>query len=281
MIKYFTMQIVLLALALMIAQAPVQIPEKAPERIVSGGQQVQSDAEGQRNPTNSPIVNEKTSTPENQSKTSGVENKPNEINLSVRELPVIKTKPDKVYRWLTAALVGISAFTFWAIWYQARKTALSVEAGLRSIKLQETAMRQWVTIENWVCAQKASTERVILDLSFDIINRTNMPFTLLTTSAEINGVRTDVPNKSFLVPNDWQRIYVSVVLKPEQITQYTSNMLILDLTGFIWYKDAFGNAQVQSVGKTCGFSGINGNFFGPYHGELPQPVEDLNHKQKP
>ena len=81
------------------------------------------------------------------------------------------------------ALVGIvgiivAIYTLKIIVRQTKATETAAEATEKSVKLQEVAMRQWVSIENWNGQIVTRQGERILEFTFDIVNRTKSPLKL-------------------------------------------------------------------------------------------------------
>jgi hypothetical protein len=93
-------------------------------------------------------------------------------------------------------LFAIAIPTLIYVGKQARSTADAAEATLKSVKLQEAQLRQWVDIDDWECHIKGLAEGIenSFVVSFWICNATKMLMTLKRSmSALANMVREPSP----------------------------------------------------------------------------------------
>jgi len=149
---------------------------------------------------------------------------------------------------LTAVLVLIGAGTLVAIWYQARETARAADAALGSIKLQETAMRQWVDLLNWSLDYHIDpdTEKKSLNIQVYVKNPTKIPLTLIGFRMSLDKQEFDGAHKNTLAPNASIPILITISLDAEQVRKYLEPGLMFLVDGLILYEDALHKFIAQS-----------------------------------
>jgi len=80
--------------------------------------------------------------------------------------------------------------------------ARSAKAAEDSVKLQQSAQRQWVNLEKWNVS-KVNTSRTLLAITFEIVNPTKVPLTLhyVITKTADRKTNTSIP-ASLLTPQN-------------------------------------------------------------------------------
>jgi hypothetical protein len=213
---------------------------------------------------------------EHQNISTDTQNKPN-------------TRPPRWYTsaewWLFIATVG----TLIAIACQARESAKATKAMLRSIKLQEIGLRQWVDVENWKTGPTeffnytvartggkvlARPESVTIEIFFDVVNGSPRPLAVQKVFTDVhiegrkgwqNSVSTD---KSLVPPEGKHPITVQTTLVGDEIDRYILNKLLVSVSGRVFYKDGMGDENEQPFTQyiECGISGAK---FTTYLGKAP------------
>jgi hypothetical protein len=141
------------------------------------------------------------------------------------------------------------------------------------VSLQRVAMQQWVHADKWEADWRFSEKaEVIATISFEIINPTSFPLivsNVYMTAGQALSDHTDI----FLVPKEGHRFNYSInVFEPEP--KYGETELRFDLAVFVYYQDAFKEAQLQVFGKTFIFDRSDMTArFEPYRGILPRLLE--------
>jgi hypothetical protein len=176
-----------------------------------------------------------------------------EINISTEENSPYDAGKDWLYRlYLLFTIIGVvGAWCGIAVIYQQTKaTAQAAQATERYVKLQETALRQWVKTRNWdarVTDPSNHPER--LQIEFEIVNPTSAPITLMWTRLSTPGGNMAVGGflqNAMLIPDHPYIIDVQAGLNHQQQQDYLgSSGLILPVDGSIAYTDALGDKWEQ------------------------------------
>ena len=157
--------------------------------------------------------------------------------------------------WSNWALVAIAGITAWAIWKQAKETALATDAMERSVKLQEIAAQQWLLIDGW--RLERDLPRGIpnrFDIAAEVMNPTPAPVTLFGFDATVSGFPFENITQNVLGPNaqDAFKMMIPVVLTPEQKEACQRYALSLVIKGKITYTDASGIPnKYQPFAQSC------------------------------
>jgi len=176
----------------------------------------------------------------------------------------------------TLALVFVGIITFGAILYQAIKTReatdainAQTEAVQSGVKIQRTAMQQWVDIGNWKGAWEFKKDHPKLNITFDLMNPTGLPLTMTVisvTPSETVNTNKDIP----LNPRESYTHHFSLQLTKHHSSQSDDGSIWLDFLVFVVYKDAFKDQQLKGFGKSCLFNlEMRKIVFEHYRRELP------------
>lgn len=174
---------------------------------------------------------------------------------------------------LTLAGIGIAGVAFG--YATLRKIAVQTDAIKKSTELQETAMRQWVVIDNLGAHGSEPTffygtpRYNSLVFTFDVINPTKMPLTFEWLLVRVNEQRYSMTFHRFLAPDDRSPVKIPVAIRKKQVEDYADSKLVLSFIATIGYTDAFKNPQRQPFGAMCLCGPQSMCKVSPYEGPLP------------
>ena len=176
-----------------------------------------------------------------------------------------------------AGIVGIyvGVRTLKAIKQQARimvrqtvATRIAAQATRKSVELQEVAMRQWVSIENWHGRIVTRQDEKILEFGFDIVNRTKFPLTLEYITTNAHGCAAQQRASRVLAPeNEFKVKQQSGRLSDEQYLTYNQAKLTMNIACAITYKDVFEKQRIQYFDAMCFCSSHSGCSFYQHEGD--------------
>jgi len=171
-----------------------------------------------------------------------------------------KNKPQgwhKLIAWPEGVTALAVMLTLCAIVWQAVETRRAAQSMKRSTDLQETALRQWVDMQNWRGCSSLGFEGNTLDIYFDIVNPTNFVLTLETIEATIHGKhflkRIDyelVPKKPLCIGTDFR-------LNEKEILQFKHLPLEIAIDGIVLFKEITGKRRPQRFSHS--FACVEGN----------------------
>jgi len=128
---------------------------------------------------------------------------------------------------VTAVSIG------WQSW-ETRKAAkaahISAEATEKSVRLQETALRQWVNLDHLKAGAQppfvsGMTEMTLL-FTFDVTNPTKMPFTVEWLIVRVNGESLTETLHHFLPPDDIYPVKIPVTIRNKRVEEYGAYRLV-------------------------------------------------------
>jgi hypothetical protein len=161
--------------------------------------------------------------------------------------------------WSSWALVAIGALTLLAIWKQVRESVKATQSMCESVKLQETALRQWVDIASWSIRREIREDgRKMLYIAFDIVNHTKLPVTLESVTISVGGDRLDSKAKNALNPDNNFRVDTFILLSEDQDAHYLGNRLILPVRGDVAFIDVLTKCRHHPFGGllVCNRQGV-------------------------
>jgi hypothetical protein len=182
---------------------------------------------------------------------------------------------------LLLAGVGIAGVAFGYV--TLRKIADQTDAIKKGTEFQETAMRQWVKVEN---LRAHGSERTFsygvphyqsLVFAFDVVNPTKMPLTFEWLIVRVNEQRYAMTFHHFLPPDDKYPVKILVAIRDKQVEEYGVNRLVLSFIATMGYTDAFRKPQRQPFGAMCLCGEESMCRVSPYEGTLP---DDKSEKQE-
>lgn len=151
----------------------------------------------------------------------------------------------------------------------AAATRKAAEATEKSVSLQEIMQQQWIQIDGWRREGGGSREEnpPRFKIVMDITNPTSVPLIIKVIRMSIRGrtLTRGVGNK--LAPGNAIEMDFPITLDGDQMAPYAAHRLVLGVTGFVTYEDAFGKEQTQSFNQWC-LCGPN-NYFSSQPIELP------------
>lgn len=170
--------------------------------------------------------------------------RPNQKSAN-NESPVWWKRPEW---WLFVLGVPTLGFVGW----QAKTTASSAKATLRSVKLQEAALRQWVRIEHWRNSGDnlpLQITETLLQIGFSVHNPTKMPLTLTDLRIEVGkGRGTYQESVEFVIPpeRDYETS-IAVTLKGADFECYVDKGLAFGVQIDVGFTDALEYSRRQHV----------------------------------
>jgi len=163
-------------------------------------------------------------------------------------------------------LIIIGFVTLGVLAYQANEMRRATEAMQQSTKiverqadimerqtrLQEIAMRQWVSLENWHGQIVLEQGDGILEFGFEIVNPTKFPLKLeyVTTSTASRASQSRPnhvlgPGKKFEVNSE------TGTLNKDQIFKYQESFVSITVEGSVVYEDVFEVKRTQIFNTLC------------------------------
>jgi len=163
----------------------------------------------------------------------------------------------------------------------AAATRKAAEATEKSVTLQETAMRQWVDVEDLRARSDPTffsgmTEAALV-FTFHVKNPTKIPLTFEWLIVRANQQRYAMTFHHFLPPDDIYPIKIPITIRNKQVEEYGSSKLVLSFIATVGYTDAFEKPQRQPFGVMCLLGPQGQCNVSPYEGALP---DDELEKQK-
>ena len=165
--------------------------------------------------------------------------------IAVRSLPPVSIEKDGwdiAYIRLTALLVCVGIGTFIAIWIQAVETRRAAEAARDSVRIQGTALRQWVDTRDWYLEWIGDN---LINIIFNVVNPTQIPLWL-----DVVILATEREEKSkgiavWLVPNKPYPVALQFSITDEQQSNLEVGGWTVDLKCSICFRDALQNQWQQ------------------------------------
>jgi hypothetical protein len=140
----------------------------------------------------------------------------------------------------------------------------SAESALRSVKLQEAQLRQWVTTDNWRLQAPSippNITEVRMYITFDVVNPTSLPLTLRYIWCEGNFIwgpekilGGGVQPTYLLAPNGRFAVQQSFNIVGANFQRFQREVIKVAVSCKVDFEDVFGNKQAQSFGKVCTFT---------------------------
>jgi hypothetical protein len=175
-----------------------------------------------------------------------------------------------VVGFVTAVFIG------WQSW-ETRKAAkaahISADATEKSVRLQETASRQWVNLDELRAGAQppfvSGMTQVTLVFTFNVTNPTKMPLTVEWLIVRVNGESLTKALHHFLPPDDVYPVKIPVTIRNKQVEEYGAYKLVLSFIATVGYTDAFERPQRQPFGVMCMCGPPAMCNISPYEGALP------------
>jgi hypothetical protein len=167
-------------------------------------------------------------------------------------------KPPNGYISPEWAIVIVGIITFVVIGWQSWETRKSAAATLKSVKLQEGQLRQWVnTPDKWELKCQDDLRRIVevsITISLGIENPTPMLLTLTKITTVMMGQTKEFPVGVTLPPEEVYVLEIPVTIAGEDFAQFKTDSLKTNISMRIDFVDAFGVGQVQDLNYTaiCG-----------------------------
>jgi hypothetical protein len=175
-------------------------------------------------------------------------------------------------------LVGIvtAGFIGWQSW-ETRKAAtaahFSADATEKSVRLQETALRQWVDVDDLKVRSQPTyfieMSETNLVFTFNVTNPTRMPLTFEWLIVRVNSQRFAMTFHHFLAPDGFYPVTVPVAIRDKQVALFGAYKLALSFIATVGYTDAFERPQRQPFGVMCLCGPPAMCNVSPYEGPLP------------
>lgn len=167
--------------------------------------------------------------------------------------------------WANWALVAVGLITFWAIWWQAKKTAEATQAMQRSIALQKAQSEQWLVIQDWSNSRVVSSHGhpTQLLVGCNIVNPTNFPLRLTEYSVRADDQPYTHSIPHLLAPNVPFAIDFTINLTPAADDAYQANFWFFWIHLNIRFTDVLrDNRSQEFTGKLIVYR--NGTRFHPH-----------------
>jgi hypothetical protein len=149
----------------------------------------------------------------------------------------------------------------------AEATRIAAEATARSVTLQETALRQWVNIENWRSTVFIPEGGALsLHVQFDVVNPTDLPLTLDYAFIILGDQGGKAGRSNLIPPKKGHPVTTTVKITEEQARKWHQEELIFMVNGYIKFEDALEKERTQPFNGVIGCSGKRGVRFVPPYG---------------
>lgn len=162
----------------------------------------------------------------------------------------VKTHPEPGTNWImifTGALVLVAALQFWAMHRQANISNKLAEIADEQRKIQATALQQWVNLDQWEVSP-SSTPRTY-NISFQIVNATQVPLTLHTVHVNIEGKGTTEDVANVLAPKNPYVASMSHELSESGQDEYVAGSVAIGVQVQVFFADCFGIHWEQTFGR--------------------------------
>jgi hypothetical protein len=287
------MSTLIMAMLFAIIQTGQPVPRKAPDSVGGTRQSVTKKGSDNKAPTTSPspVIKPIAPNPE-QNASNPPKPKDEEQTVRIRELPSVSVRrdlPDWILWSFNGALVIVGFLgvrlaykTLRAIEKQTKATEdaaiatqIAADATKRSVELQEVLNRQWIDIEDEKAEESVrygpSGRETSVVISFAIVNNTKMPLTLRSVRFQIGKQHASSRTlEHSLAPDNGYPVDFPVPLNSaELLTRYSKHELVLVITGWVGYTDAFEKSREQPFGFTCRCGSPSYAVISPHPG-LPQ-----------
>jgi hypothetical protein len=150
----------------------------------------------------------------------------------------------------------------------------SAESALRSVKLQEAQLRQWLDIEEVNLQStpiQGNTVEATLTISFQINNPTKMVLALkeITTNLFDEGPESCALEYT-LAPDHGYPFQMDIIISGQSFRKYMKDVFVIPVSGLIGFDDAFGERQHYGFGFACHCRYPNWFQLRTYEGKIPQ-----------
>jgi hypothetical protein len=151
------------------------------------------------------------------------------------------------------AAIRVAYKTLVKIAEQTEATKRAAEAAERSIALQETVQQQWIEIGGWRRQGGSSREEnpPHFTIAAELTNPTNIPLNIKVISMATKGAVITRTIGNMLAPGASITMDYPIILNQDQTILYQSHRLVLAVTGYVEYVDAFGKGKKQSFNQWC------------------------------
>lgn len=186
---------------------------------------------------------------------------------------------------LVLCIIGIAGViaaicTLRTIGRQTAATERAAEATRKSVELQEVALRQWVTIDNWKSLVFLPEDGGLsLHVQFDVTNPTDLPLTLDYAFIMLGDQGGKAGRSNLIPPKKSHPVITTVKITEEDRLKREQTELVFIVNGYIKFVDALEKDRSQEFGGVIGCSKTGVRFIPPYGPGIYIP--DENQKQNP
>ncbi len=183
------------------------------------------------------------------------------------ETKATKSKPPRWYEspeWVLVIGIITCFVIGWQSWATSRAAQAahkSAAATEKSVTLQEIALRQWISVENWRSAGPIIPEGGVLSLhiQFDVVNPTDLPLTLncVFIMFSAHGVPEQggkIGRKNLIPPKKRQPVVTSVKITEEQALKWEDEELVFIINGSVEFEDVLEKVRNQPFSGLIGCS---------------------------
>jgi hypothetical protein len=159
----------------------------------------------------------------------------------------------------TLCLIGIAGVI--AAFFTLKVIKKQTETTQRSVLLQETAMQQWVIIQNWTTQYSKWLPKDgirNLDVNFDTVNPTPWPLTILIIKMRIEKAEKAFleSRNIFLAPKEaYTSKFINVPLDEDQQKKYSNAGIELVVFGCVSYEGFGAKPRIFSGVLHCSTTG--------------------------
>jgi hypothetical protein len=153
---------------------------------------------------------------------------------------------------ITCCVIGWQS---WETRSAAKASRIAAEAALKSVKLQEAQLTQWVeTTDEWDVRTDhylPSATGTVLRISFGIVNPTKWPLALNRVRVRVHEDARDYPIELALGPEEFHRMDFSIPLQGQIFTWFKASYFDAEISLDVWFIDNLKERRVQAIDLVC------------------------------
>ncbi len=154
--------------------------------------------------------------------------------------PAIESRPflsrgEMISTALGIGVLIVSVLAWWAVY---RQTNIME----RSLRLQESALRQWLNTDEWNIEMGEGNDITIF---FSVLNNTDFPLWLETVNVTVPNFEQAQAVGTWMIPKGKYSITAPVRISEERMTAFQSGRLILPVELSMFFRDTLKNRWEQ------------------------------------
>ncbi len=271
------MYVVLITVFWAVMQTTPPIPRQATDNPANTADNAKKQTDTDKNqPTTPATVADPKQPPKQENAHETIKTDDTAQSIRVRELPAVSVKKD----WTDYFYWGFSGLLAVVGVLQVLVLILQWKANKRQVQLQEIAMKQWVEVGQWRNELHYNSDgQGVTEITFQVINKTQLPLELQETSLTIRG-RTQVTRQTYtLAPGYSYGFDFRQNLSASEVDVRQTSGLVFTVVGEIVFKDVLERIIPQPLSGLLQ-CGAQATVFNPMHIEIKQMEAEI-YPQKP